>query len=106
MNDLVHKKGTWVSTDAWRGYWKPANAIIGQSIFGERFDREQQDNDLEKVKNFLKSKKIPYRIKVSRSSNIFMAKRWVVIPTYYDLTPKQEKEIKDFGEKETQTFHD
>jgi len=103
---MVHKKGKWVSTDAWRGYWQPSNSIIGQSIFGEKYEREQQEEELNKVKNFLKSKKIPYRIRATHSSNLFMAKRWVVIPTHYNLTQKEEKEIKEFAYKNTQTFHD
>lgn len=103
---MVHKRGEWVSTDAWRGYWKPSNSVIGQSIFGEEFDRVKQDEELKKVKSFLKNNKIPYRIRASRSSNSFMAKRWVIIPTKHNLTPRQEKIIKEFAEKETQTFHD
>jgi hypothetical protein len=103
---MVHKKGKWVSTDAWRGYWQPSNSIIGQSIFGEQFDRKQQEEDLAKVKNFLKQKRIPYRVRATRSSNVFMAKRWVIIPNYYSLSQKEEKEVKEFAEKETQTFHD
>jgi hypothetical protein len=103
---MVHTKGRWVSTDAWRGYWKPSNSIVGQSIFGEEFDRKQQDEDLSKVKSFLKDKKIPYRIRSSHSSNVFMAKRWLIIPTHYNLSQKEEKEIKEFATKQTQTFHE
>ena len=103
---MVHKKGRWVSTDAWRGYWKPSNSIIGQSMFGEEFDRKQQEDDLMKVKTFLKQKRIPYRIKATKSSNVFMIKRWVVVSSHYNLSPMQEKEIKEFAEKETQTFHE
>jgi hypothetical protein len=102
---MVHKKGKWISTDAWRGYWQPSNSIIGQSIFGEKYNREEQEEDLKKIKSFLKEKNIPYRIRATRSSNLFMAKRWIIIPTYYNLSPKEEKEIQMFAEKNTQTFH-
>jgi hypothetical protein len=103
---MVHRKGMWISTDAWRGYWKPANSIIGQSVFGEKPDRERQDQELKQVKDFLKRMKIPYRVRSTRSSNVFMAKRWIIIPSHYKLTKLQEDFVKEFAKKETKTFHE
>jgi hypothetical protein len=103
---MVHRRGEWVSIDAWRGYWKPSNAIVGQSIFGEKFDREEQDKDLAKMKTILKRLKIPFRVKTSKSSNVFMAKRWIIIPTKINLTKLQEDTIKNYARENTATFND
>lgn len=103
---MVHKKGRWVKLDEWRGYWKPDNSIVGQSIYGEAKDREEQNKELEQLKDFLQKKDIPFRVKTSQSSNIFMSKRWIVIPTRHNLTKKQEKTIKNFADKNTETFHE
>jgi len=97
---MVHHKGKWVST-----YWKPSNAIIGQSI-SLNGGRKQENEDLTKVKDFLKRMGIPFRIKSSRSSSITNIKRWVVIPSKYPLNDMEEQIIKEFSTKQTKTFHE
>jgi len=97
---MVHHKGKWINT-----YWKPTNAIVGQTI-STNGKRHEEDRELKKVKEFLRRMKIPYRIRTSRSSNIGVMKRWIIIPSKYPLNQLEEQIIKQYVGNETTTFHE
>ena len=96
---MVHRKGKWIST-----YWKPSNAILGQTITPNG-GRVKEDQDLEKVKDFLKRMRIPYRIRTLGTSKVADMKRWIVIPSKYPLNDMEEQLLKDFATNQTSTFH-
>jgi len=79
---MVHK-GKWIKTDAWRGYYQPANAVAGSSDTGTLSDSpapsDKVKNELDDLRKFLKQKGISSRMRLSKSSNVFMAKRWVIV---------------------------
>jgi hypothetical protein len=72
----------WVSTDGWRGYERPIYAIAGASDTGMWSDSPCPTNivseELGALKQYLRSKGIKYREIAGRSSNAFMAKRWII----------------------------
>lgn len=103
---MVHRRGKWIALTDFSGYWQPANSVVGQTLFSEHYDLSAQGKDFEKMKDFLERLGIPFRIKASRSSDNFMNKRWVVIPSRYPLTDLQEQMIKEFAKKQTTTFHE
>lgn len=103
---MVHKRGKWVALSEILGYWQPANSIVGQTLFSNKYDLTSQTKDFEKMKDFLERIGIPFRIRTTRSSDDFMSKRWVVIPSKYPLTDLQEQMIREYAKKETTTFHE
>lgn len=103
---MVHRRGKWVALSDFSGYWKPSNSIVGQTLFSDHYDLTAQERDFEGMKDFLERLGIPFRIKPSRSTDSFMSKRWVVIPSRYPLTDLQEQMIKEYAKKETTTFHE
>ncbi len=102
--DVERKRGKWIATGGWRGYFRPKSALVGQSVFGEKYDRQRQEEDFEKMKKFFKKLGIPFRATMTESSNVFMVKRWIV-PTK-KVSNINKKKILEFAEKNTKTFHD
>ena len=107
---MVHKKGKWVSTDPWRGYYQPANAVIGASDTGMWSDSPCPEDEviaeLDKFRDHLKSKGISSVIKAGRSSNVFMVKQWVVVsPWDYSKAKKIAKDYLKEKESETRFIH-
>jgi hypothetical protein len=78
------QKKKWIRTDAWRGYYQLPYAVLGSSDTGMWEDSPcpstEVNKELENFRAFLRSKGIGSTIKTDRSSNVFMIKRWVVVP--------------------------
>ena len=77
------QKKKWISTDAWRGYEQSAYAVLGSSDTGMWKDSPcpsiEVHKEIEGFRTFLRSKGIGSTIKTTRSSNVFMVKRWVIV---------------------------
>jgi len=101
----MKRKGKWIRTDAWRGYWKPAGAIVGQSIYGEKNVRDEQNRDLKIMRKVFKRLKIPYRTRYSKTSNLFSVKRWLVIPKGVRISKEKRKMIEKIAKEKTESFH-
>lgn len=99
----------WVKTDAWRGYYQPSSAVIGASDTGlwedSAYPSYEVNDELENFRTFLKHKGIGSRIKNEQSSNVFMTKRWVVVPSY-DVEKAKQLAKQYLKEKETKYLHD
>lgn len=76
------KKLEWVSTDGWRGHEKPVYAIAGASDTGEWSDSpcptHVVTSELHDLKEHLKEQGIKFREIVTKSSNVFCVKRWII----------------------------
>jgi len=91
----IQKK--WVKTDPWRGFYQQKYAIIGSSDTGMWSDSPAPSNDVNKeltgFQSFLRTKGIGSKIMNEQSSNVFMAKRWVVVePSDFKKAKKLAKE--------------
>jgi hypothetical protein len=108
---MVHKqhKTKWIPTDAWRGYEQSVYAVLGSSDTGKWSDSpcpsDEVNKELKKFQSFLKSKGIDSELKTTKSSNVFMKKRWVVV------SPKNHKRALKIAndylkkDKESQYIH-
>jgi len=76
------RKLEWVSTDGWRGYERPVYAIAGSSDTGMWSDSpcpsDRVKAELTDLKKHLRSKGIHYREIITKSSNVFMIKHWLI----------------------------
>jgi len=76
------KKIEWVSTDGWRGHERPAYAVAGASDTGTWNDSpcptHLVTSELNDLKKHLKEKGIHFREMVTKSSNVFCVKRWII----------------------------
>lgn len=83
----ISTKKKWIKTDDWRGYEQPVYAVAGASDTGTWEDSPSPsyavNDELKGFQKFLEENGIKSRIVNARSSNVFMAKRWVV--------PEQDK---------------
>lgn len=103
---MVYKisvKKKWVATDGWRGYERPIYAIAGASDTGMWEDSPAPSNkvndELKSLKSFLTQKGIKSKIVTTKSSNNFMVKRWIVVPS------EQMDEAKKVYEEYEQSKH-
>lgn len=104
------KKTKWVSTDAWRGYEQPVYAVAGASDTGSWSDSPNPSIDVEKEMNMIKKELaqigVPTKEVVTRSSNVFMGKRWLIAPKgIYPKAKKKSKELLKKMIKETSYLH-
>ncbi len=95
---MVHKiKTKWIRTDPWRGYEQPVYAIAGVSDTGMFEDSpaptDEVTKELLKLKSYLERKGIKTNIYITKSSNVFMRKRWLV------TKPKDYKKAKKLANK-------
>jgi hypothetical protein len=71
----ISTKKHWISTDAWRGYEKPINAVCGANNTGNWSDSPCPENDcvseIAKARKVLKSNGIKTKLVWCRSSNLF-----------------------------------
>jgi len=105
---IPKQKKKWIRTDAWRGYYQSPYAVLGSSDTGTWEDSPapsyEVDKELKDFQAYLRKKGIGSTIKTERSSNVFMVKRWVVVP------PNDFKEAKKLAkqymkEKKEETRH-
>jgi hypothetical protein len=70
-------------TDAWRGYDVPTNAVAGSSDTGTWSDSpcptDKVSGEIQTLKDELRKEGIGTKDKVTPTSNVFCAKRWVVL---------------------------
>ena len=101
------KKTKWVSTDAWRGYEQPVYAVAGASDTGSWSDSPNPSIDVENEMNMIKKELsqsgIPTKEVITRSSNVFMGKRWLIAPK--SIYPKAKKKSKDILKKLIKETH-
>lgn len=71
----ISVKRKWVSTDGWRGYEEPINAVCGANDTGMWDDSPcpstTREKELNMAKNILRKNRIKYRQVVCQSSNVF-----------------------------------
>lgn len=76
------KKVEWVATDGWRGYERPKYAIAGASDTGTWSDSPCPSHkvkaELDELKKYLRQRGIRFREVITKSSNLFMVKHWVI----------------------------
>lgn len=105
------KKKGWVSTDAWRGYDQPIYAVAGASDTGS-WDDSPAPSSLSKkeigdIRRFLKSKGIHTQEVHGGSSNVFMGKRWVIVPpAEYEKAKRLADNYLAEHDRDTRLLHD
>lgn len=101
-------KKKWIKTDDWRGYEQPIYAVAGSSDTGTWEDSPspsyEVDKELKDFQKFLQEKGIKSKIVNAQSSNVFMAKRWVV-PEQDKFAEAKELTKQYLKEKESETKH-
>lgn len=79
----ISTKTKWVSTDGWRGYEQPINAVAGANDTGNWEDSPCRTEvclkELDKVKQALRKAGISYRQTINKSSNVFCMHRYVLV---------------------------
>jgi len=83
----LHKK--WKRIDAWRGYYTYDNSIAGGAfLYGNDTHNELEKERIKKIKSLLRKNKIPYRFKISKTSNVFSVGYDIIV------APKDVKKAK------------
>lgn len=109
---IPKKKVKWVSTDAWRGYYKPSKAVAGSSDTGTWSDSPaptpEVSRELKELEGYLNEAGIDTDEVALRSSNLFMAKRWIIPKDEekYQKAKKLAKKWLSAHERETRHIHD
>lgn len=71
----ISRETKWVSTDGWRGYSEPIDAVIGANDTGAWDDSPcpttVREAELQKAKDILEQHNIPFLEVVTESSNVF-----------------------------------
>jgi hypothetical protein len=83
MGNYISTKTRWVSTDGWRGYEEPVNAVGGCSHTGGWDDSPCPTHVVKKeidgFKKILRQNKISHKVIVTQSSNVFCQKVYVLV---------------------------
>ena len=87
VGSLFNESTTYVQTDGWRGYSQPTYAVCGANDTGMWGDSPCPSNvcesELNGAKNALKRDKIPSKVMTTETSNVFCAKRYLIVPPKY-----------------------
>ena len=85
------RKGKWISSGEDRGYFQPAGAIVGASDTGWCSPAPTLNviKEIDMVKKELANLGIPTKQKVTRSSNEFIFKRWLITSPKKEIMGKQ-----------------
>jgi hypothetical protein len=82
MKTKISLKKHWVSTDGWRGYEQPIDAVCGANDTGMWSDSPCKTttclNELKQAAKILKSAGINYKSTVCQTSNVFCGHRYLV----------------------------
>lgn len=82
MAKTISAKKRWVSTDAWRGYEEPVNAVAGANDTGTWGDSPCPSDvctkELEGFKAILRKQKIRFHEITTQSSNVFCVHRYIL----------------------------
>ena len=86
---FISLKKKYVSTDGWRGYSEPINAICGANNTGNYSDSPCPEvvclSELKKAGKILRQNKIPYRKTWCQTSNVFCIHGYLVtVPEYVE----------------------
>jgi hypothetical protein len=105
------KSKKWIKTDAWRGYEQSSYAVLGSSDTGTWEDSPcpsyEVDKELKDFQAYLRKKGIGSSIKTAQSSNVFMAKRWVVVqPDDFKEAKKLAGQYLKEKKEETKYIHE
>ena len=80
----ISKETRWISTDGWRGYYQPIDAVAGANNTGMYSDSPCPTNvcraELKAAANVLKKAGIPHRLQACESSNVFCEHVYLVVP--------------------------
>jgi hypothetical protein len=83
MSKHISTKTKWVSTDGWRGYSEPINAVGGCNHTGSFSDSPCPTNvvktEIENFRKKLRQNKIRSKLLVTQSSNIFCQHVYVLV---------------------------
>lgn len=105
MTFKISKKSKWVKTDGWRGYNQPIYAVAGSSDTGGWSDSpcpsHEVKRELSELQSFLKKNNIQTSQAMGRSSNVFMMKRWIVVPK--EQVAKAKELVASYLKKDTST---
>ena len=108
---IKNPKKKWISIGGYRGYEQPVYAVAGASDTGTLEDSPSPSHlvnkELKDFKSFLEKKGIKSKIVITRSSNVFMAKRWIIPEK--DKFHEAKKLTKDYLKKtkdKTEFIHD
>jgi hypothetical protein len=97
--------------DSWRGFWMPDGAIAGASDTGTWSDSPcptpQVKAELRAFAKYIRSRGIPCRMRIGVSSNIFCAKRYVVVAKAdYERALPIAREWLELNRHQTRFIHD
>lgn len=83
---MVHKL-KWIKTDEMRGYYQPEHAVAGSSDTGTWEDSPcptpEVNRELSMLSDHLESKGFKVKRLMTRSSNVFMGKKWLVVESRF-----------------------
>jgi hypothetical protein len=104
-------KKKWISTDAWRGYEQPMFAVAGARDTGTWSDSPcpsgEVNRELQDLASFLRKKGVRVRMSSGQSSNVFMGKRWLVVPaSHYAMAKRLVRSYITANKSETRYIHD
>lgn len=81
----ISKEERWISTDGWRGYFQPIDAVAGANNTGMFSDSPCPTTvcraELKAAANVLKKAGISHRRQACRSSNVFCEHVYLVVPS-------------------------
>lgn len=93
MKKSISTKKKWISTDAWRGYEQPVNAVAGANDTGNWSDSPCPSSislkEIDEARQILKQNKIVSKTIITRSSNVFCAHRYLL------THPENKEKAKD-----------
>ena len=93
MKEEMTRKGKWISSGGYGRYFQPAGAIVGASDTGYWSDSPAPTlnviKEINMVKKELANLGIPTKQKVTRSSNEFIFKRWLITSPKKEIMGKQ-----------------
>ncbi len=106
MSHKISTKTKWVSTDGWRGYVLPVNAVAGCNHTGNWSDSPCPTNlvetEIESFRKKLRKEKIRSILRVEQSSNVFCQIVYVLV---HPDNRERGLEIAKEHTKETRLFY-
>jgi hypothetical protein len=89
----ISTRKRWISTSAWRGYEQPVYAVCGANNTGTCSDSpcpsDVCNSELRKAGAILRKAGIRYKRTICRSSNVFCAHVYLVVPEGQVQTAKE-----------------
>ena len=83
----------WIKTDGWRGYERPKYSIVGANDTGMFDDSpcrsDIAEREINDVRQLLKKRRIPNKLKTCSTSNVFCIHHYVIVPPFYYKTARE-----------------